>query len=687
MAEYQLQLKTNADASALDELITKLQTMTELEEETGKMVIKPDADPSDLDEITQKIFDIQEAEEQTSSTPLMDIASLTVIADKLSDIGGRFENLSESLASTTSTIDKLAIQSGVSADELTRMTTSLSSATFSESDALSYIKTLDQIGVKSTNLESSAKGLKKIGSALQMDPSSVTGMANELSVLGVDMNDVTSAYGALGYASANTVGGMQNYYTFLRRFDSEFAQLGMNVDQSSVAIVAATKKYGGGRAALTGLSEALKNSNGDLSKMEEELGLQPGALTNASQATSQYADNIDKMAQAGAEHMTITQRLNDAFRDMSVSLAPVIEPLGSVVGALGKLGGVAIDFNALKQFYDTLRQSEKIAGMVQTLRTAITAATEAEGIGATVKAFFATAIGAEAGAESAAIAPTLGLAAAENSLLWPILAVVAAILILVGVLWYLYNNNEQVREAVDGLIASVQGLIGSFLEAVRSVVDFVQKSLAQLRPFVMVVQGLFGQIFNIIMSILGRIVVQGVNNLTSFVSKLRVVLGILPLVIRLIFSRVQNFILTAIARWNIAVLRVRVIVNNIISAFNRVKGGISNALSGVYNIITAPFRRAWDTIKPIVDNISNAASWVGSVLGGSAGVVPGSAGIVTGGPVDVGTANQQIMRDVSTNIGGTTNISLNGIIEESAGDFIVRKLNDRLYKERITRGL
>ena len=46
MAEYQLQLKTNADASALDELITKLQQMTELEEETGKRVIRPDADPS-----------------------------------------------------------------------------------------------------------------------------------------------------------------------------------------------------------------------------------------------------------------------------------------------------------------------------------------------------------------------------------------------------------------------------------------------------------------------------------------------------------------------------------------------------------------------------------------------------------------------------------------------------------------
>ena len=690
MAEYQLQLKTNADASALDELITKLQQMTELEEETGNRVIKPDADPSELDEITQKLFDIQEAEEQTSSTPLMDIASLTVIADKLSDIGGKFESLSESLAGTTATIDKLSIQSGVSADELTRMTTSLSSANFSEDDALSYIRTLDQIGVSSQNLESSAKGLKSIGSALQLDPSTVAGMANELSVLGVDMNNVTDAYGALGYASANTVGGMQNYYTFLRRFDSEFAQMGMNVDQSSVAIVAATKKYGGGKAALSGLSEALKNSNGDLSKMEEELGLQPGALSNASQATSQYAGNIDQMAQAGANHLTISQRINDAFRDMSVSLAPIVEPLGSIVGAFGSLGGMALNFNALKQFYTTLKESEKIAGMVETLRAAISASTAAEGIGASVKAFFTTAIGAETAAKIASIGPTVTLAGAEMSLLWPILAVTAAILVLVGILYYLYNNNEQVRQAVDNLIASIQGLITEFMAALQPVIQFVQQGIAYLMTFVPAVQQIFGAIFNVIINILGAIFTQGISNVTMIVNGIRQVLSFLAPIVRTIFGNVQKNIMTAINLWNIATTKARQISNGITSAFNNVRSQIQGALSGVSNAITAPFSSAYNTLKPIIDNIKKAWDMLNS-LGGSAGIIPGSAGVVMGSAgivndgVNLGSANSNLIN--SSNVGGTTNISLNGIIEESAGDFIVRKLNDELYKQRVARGI
>ena len=690
MAEYQLQLKTNADASALDELITKLQQMTELEEETGQRVIKPDADSSELDEITKKLFDIQEAEEQTSQTPIMDIASLTIIADKLSDIGGKFESLSESLAGTTATIDKLSIQSGVSADELTRMTTSLSSATFSEDDALSYIRTLDQIGVSSKNLESSAKGLKTIGSALQLDPSTVTGMANELSVLGVDMNNVTDAYGALGYASANTVGGMQNYYTFLKRFDAEFAQMGLNVDQSSVAIVGATKKYGGGRAALTGLSEALKNADGDLSKLEQELGLQAGTLTNASQVTSQYAGNIDQMAAAGAKHLTISQRINDAFRDMSVSLAPVIEPLGSIVGAFGSLGGMALNFNALKQFYTTLKESEKIAGMVETLRAAISASTAAEGIGASVKAFFTTAIGAETSAKIASIGPTVTLAGAEMSLLWPILAVTAAILVLVGILYYLYNNNEQVRQAVDNLIASIQGLIGEFMAALQPVIQFVQQGIAYLMTFVPAVQQIFGAIFNVIITILGAIFAQGISNVTMIVNGIRQVLSFLAPIVRTIFGNVQKNIMTAINLWNIATTKARQIADGITSAFNNVRSQIQGALSGVSNAITAPFSSAYNTLKPIIDNIKKAWDMLNS-LGGSAGIIPGSAGVVMGSAgivndgVNLGSANSNLIN--SSNVGGTTNISLNGIIEESAGDFIVRKLSDEIYKQNVLRGV
>ena len=43
--------------------------------------------------------------------------------------------------------------------------------------------------------------------------------------------------------------------------------------------------------------------------------------------------------------------------------------------------------------------------------------------------------------------------------------------------------------------------------------------------------------------------------------------------------------------------------------------------------------------------------------------------------------------DITEVKGADSLYEANGIIEESAGDFIVRKLNDELYKQRVVRGI
>ena len=124
--------------------------------------------------------------------------------------------------------------------------------------------------------------------------------------------------------------------------------------------------------------------------------------------------------------------------------------------------------------------------------------------------------------------------------------------------------------------------------------------------------------------------------------------------------------------------------NVITSTFSGVKGQIQGAFNGVTNAITKPFIDAYNFLKPVIDNIKKAYDMLTSI-GGSAGIVTGSAGISMGSVNSVGSANSSIMN--STTIGGSPNIVFNGIIEESAGDFIVRKLNDELYKQNVLRGL
>ena len=152
------------------------------------------------------------------------------------------------------------------------------------------------------------------------------------------------------------------------------------------------------------------------------------------------------------------------------------------------------------------------------------------------------------------------------------------------------------------------------------------------------------------------------------------------------FSSIWGIISAAMNLWNQATAKAQQISSAISSAFNGIKGRVQGAFNGVSNAITAPFMSAYNTLKPIIDNIKKAYDMLTSI-GGSAGIVTGSAGISMGGLSSVGSGNSSLISNVSNAIGGSPNIVFNGIIEESAGDFIVRKLNDEIYKQNVLRGV
>ena len=195
-----------------------------------------------------------ESDELNQSLGVIEGASLLGAAEQISGIASEAEGLSQEMNTASITVGQLATQTGIAEPQLRSMISYISNATFPQEDAMMYVKSLDQIGVSSGNLAQSAADLDTINDAFGMGAGRVNSLGQELSVLGVDMNNVSSAFNALAYANSNTVGGMDNYYNFLRKYDAQFKELGFNVDQASVIIAGATQKFGGGRAALSGLS-------------------------------------------------------------------------------------------------------------------------------------------------------------------------------------------------------------------------------------------------------------------------------------------------------------------------------------------------------------------------------------------------------------------------------------------------
>lgn len=486
MADKELKFKvtTEADTSALEDIENALNN---LEDKT--ITIRPEIESMELEEVENRIAELEQKRADiymgVDDTPLEEVElelaelearqiELTVsvdssgvddaavgldnvevsadnatgaletmaglqIGETLAQWGSQAEGFAQNLDNMAISTEQLAIQTGMTDSQMTGMLNNITNATFPRDEALMYVQSLDQIGVSAQNLGSSATGLDKINDAFHMGAPAVNKLGQELSVLGVDMNNVSSSFNALAYANANTVGGMENFSKFLTRFDADFNRLGLNVDQAAVAIAGATHKFGGGRAALSGMSSALKECNGDLGQLEKALGLEAGSLQNASNLTGKYNGQLDQMAEKEGQHKTLTQQLAAALDDVTASFTGVLAPFASFLGLMGQLGGAAVGANALLTLPGNLKDAYSA---MKNLELGTKAYAAAEAIANGVRTI------------ATALQNALNLSMLAN----PYLLVAVAILALVAALIYCYNTNEEFRNSVNQLYSDLQRL-------------------------------------------------------------------------------------------------------------------------------------------------------------------------------------------------------------------------------------
>ena len=275
--------------------------------------------------------------------------SLMYLSGQMSTLGTKAEESTENLNDMLIQMDQVATMAGTTDGEMRGLITNISNETFSNEEATMYTKNLVQMGVATENLGEAATNIDRINDAFGMGAQTTNSLVTELSVLGVDMNNVSDSFNALAYANSNTKGGMENFYAFLRKYDAELNTLGYDTDQAAIIISAATQKYGGGRAALTGLSTALKEAGNDTRALEQALDLKSGALDHASQETSSYEGQLMQLANEEMEHKTILDRMGAWVDDLKVKYAGLFTAVGSGIGVFGKIGSLALYGNAIKE--------------------------------------------------------------------------------------------------------------------------------------------------------------------------------------------------------------------------------------------------------------------------------------------------------------------------------------------------
>lgn len=268
-------------------------------------------------------------------------AGLEIAAEKTNELNTSFSKMSNSAGS-------------IPEEKMRDMVATLSNAHFPAEEVLTYITLLKQMGVTSEeSLSRGAEAMNKMRIATNSSEETIKKFANSLVVMGIDLNNLPEAFNAIAYAQANVIGGFDTYVQWMQKYDSTFKEMGLNIDQTAVLIAAATKKFGGGRAAYQGLNEAIKESNGDLSILEQRLGMQPGALSRASEETAKYSGKIDRNTKSVQEHTTALQGAGDAVSDLNVRYGDALAFVESFGAAfLAALGILTIGIPKVLSYID-----------------------------------------------------------------------------------------------------------------------------------------------------------------------------------------------------------------------------------------------------------------------------------------------------------------------------------------------
>lgn len=422
----------------------------------GEVEIKVtfNADTGELEGLEDYIRSIRDEAEGTGDA--LNSMAMMQAGQALEQYGAAAESAAQNLNTANIGIEQLATTAGQSTDQVRSMIQTITNETFSYEEATAFSTALTQMGTNFENLGAQATNLDKLNDSFHLGTQGTIQLANEMNVLGVSADNMESSFNALAYANSNTIGGMSQFKTMMQKFNVPMRDAGLNIDQAAVAIAGATHKFGGGRAAMTNFSNALKNANGDLSVLEKELGLEAGALTNASAATGQYAGKLDELAQAEMNNKTIGERLSALWTDIESQNHVVAGSMYEIVSGFGMIAGAGMQINGLIQLIQTLREAtiaETIANYASTAAHYISA-------GATK-----------------ALSVAQGILNAVMSMN-PIFLVVIALVALAAALIWAYQNVDWFRAMVNNAFATLQQfaqvLVNTISGAVNQFASIIQ---------------------------------------------------------------------------------------------------------------------------------------------------------------------------------------------------------------------
>ena len=667
--------EANAEVERLTEELAQIE-MGELDgdfDAVAQQLSEAEAEAERLREAMEGVDDA--AQETGNDLDIINSSMLMQLGEQVGQLGSQAEGMAQDMNTAAISVGQLATNAGIAEPQMISLINNISNATFPQNEAMAYVQALNQMGVSADKLGTSATNMDRINDATGIGYTKVMQLTQGLQAVGVSADNLPSSFNAIAYAQANVNGGADTLSTVLKRQAATVNEYGLNVDQLVIIMQKLSEQGVQGMKMGSELSNVLKENDGDLGAIEQQLGLTSGALTNASATTGQYEGQLQKLADEEMEHKSILDQLGAAWEDVSLSVGQFMSPFMSVVGLIGSVGSFGLQVKGLKELTSLtkgLTEIEIVESAVQSGKAAIMS----------VVTVATTAYTAIVGVLSGEIGLVTAATMVWNAVLAmnPIMLVVVAIVALIAVIYEVgkafgwWSNVQGMLSAIwDGVnrlwqafinhpdVQAVLGVIGDAFNAVASAIGWAWNALLEffgvatggqfdivqalidgigeawnaVRPAIMFVIDVWMQLINtvnqfrtgqidlptFIMSILtnlagayrtifttiiglvvrfaSQMIQRAISAATNFVNNIITRIRQLPGRIYSALINVVSRIRSAIQSWiTAAVNKVNELIRNVTSPFTGLADAISSALSGVVEAITAPFRDAYNAVKP-----------------------------------------------------------------------------------------
>lgn len=420
-----------------------------------------------LDDAAQSAEDLSNnVDEAGNSSSSLDAFSNLAIADIFSQGAASAQNFADKTSGLNTQIDQAGIRTGETSDQVRQYAIQVSDASLSTSEATAWIQRLGIAGITTgPQVTEVTDNMKILQRAMGLTGPETEKLVVGLKKVGVPLTDLPQSFNALGYMMEKSNISAGDLTNFLNKNAEALQTNHINVDQLALMYPALISKFGDAKKANAGFSQIMKDTGGDLSKVDKALGLQAGTLEHASDTTKQASGTLNELADAHEKNIPLSEQLSDLWQDANTQLGGIIGPAASVAGGLGQIGFAAFGLKGTWGAITSLREATNGMSLATAKNTIITGAqTIAEG--ARTVATNASSLATRA----------LNLAMEAN----PIGIVIVLIMALVGVLIYLWETNEGFRNAVIGLWNAISGAVTTAGQSIWGALQFIWNGLTWL---------------------------------------------------------------------------------------------------------------------------------------------------------------------------------------------------------------